>query len=203
MKFLALLLSLSVAGALLMALAPRLARAASIVMRDLSAGELARIEKGEIILESQTSSGANGSGSGLAIAFIQASKDKVIDTILKYEDYPKFMPHVKSTEVYKRTDSQVDVRFTVDVAFKKISYCRTIQVDRAAGTIVWSLDKTRKNDIADTEGFWGFKPYKNGIIVYYMASVDSGLAVPKMVEDYLTKRDLPNIVKSIRKRVEG
>jgi ribosome-associated toxin RatA of RatAB toxin-antitoxin module len=203
MKRFALLLGLAAAAVLLMAIAPRVAPAASVPMRDLSADELAKIEKGDVILESQTSSGANTRGRGLAIGFINASKDKVMDTILKYEDYPQFMPRVKSSEVYTRTDSQIDVHFTIDVAFIKISYYLTHQVDRAAGTISWSLDKTKKNDIAGTDGFWGFKPYKNGTIVYYTVSVDTGRAVPKAVEDYLTKRDLPNIVKNMKKRVEG
>jgi ribosome-associated toxin RatA of RatAB toxin-antitoxin module len=186
--------------------APRFAPAQQTPqMRDLNPADLAKIESGEIILESRTFQDAQGRtrGGGLAIGYIKTGKDKIIDTILKYEDYPQFMPHVKSAEVYTRTDAQVDVNFKIEVAFVKLSYYLTHKVDRANGVITWTLDKTKKNDIAGTDGFWGLKPYKDGTIVYYTVSVDTGRAVPKTIEDYLTKRDLPNIVKTMRKRVEG
>lgn len=185
--------------------APALAQAPNTQMRELTAAELARVEKGEIILESQTQTDAAGKsrGRGLAIGFINADKNKIIDTILKYEDYPQFMPRVQSTEVYTRTATEVNVKFTIKVVLVKVTYYLMHTVNRDAGYITWTLDKSKKNEIAATDGVWVFKPYKNGTIVYYSLSVDTGLAVPKSIEDYLTKKDLPNIVSKIRERVTG
>lgn len=184
---------------------PALAQAQNMKARDLTPAELAKIEAGEIILESQTQDDASGKsrGRGLAIGFIGAGKDKIIDTILKYEDYPQFMPRVQSTEVYNRTATEVDTKFTIKVVLVKVTYHLAHKIDRAAGTITWTLDKNKKNEIAGTDGVWVFKPYKNGTIVYYSLSVDTGLAVPKSIEDYLTKKDLPDIVRRIRERVMG
>jgi ribosome-associated toxin RatA of RatAB toxin-antitoxin module len=199
------LLTLAVTIVALAALAPTPALAQAQNMRELTATEQAKVEAGEIILESQTYKDEQGRsrGRGLAIGYIKAPKDKIIDTILKYEDYPQFMPRVKATEVYLRTDTAVNVKFTIEVVLVKVTYYLTHKVDRAAGIITWTLDKSKPNEIAATDGFWGLKPYKDGTLVYYSVSADTGRAIPKTIEDYLTKKDLPNIINSIKKRVGG
>jgi ribosome-associated toxin RatA of RatAB toxin-antitoxin module len=198
-----LLVSMLLAAAV--AACPASASAQGVKMRELSPAELAKVEAGEVILESQTYQDAQGRtrGRGLAIGFVKADKGRIMDTILGYEAYPQFMPRVKTTAVYGRTDTQVNVKFTIEVVMVKVSYHITHQVDRAAGTISWTLDKSRPNEIAATDGFWGLKPHKNGTLLYYTVAVDTGRSIPKAIEDYLTKKDLPNIVKSIKKRVGG
>jgi len=172
-----------------------------VTARPLSDAELAKIETGEIILESNTVRDAKGNAraTGLAIGFIDAPKDKIMDTILDYPSYPEFMPRVKAISLTGEGEHQV-VNYTIKVTLLTIKYAMVHQVDRAAGTIQFNLDKTKKNDIADSQGFWALKPHKNGTIIYYSVLVDTGMAVPKAIEDYLTKKDLPNLIAKVRER---
>jgi len=172
--------------------------------RDLTAAELAQVEAGEIILESHKFKNEAGEtrGRGLAIGYIKASKDKIMDTLLDYPSYPQFMPRVKKTNVYLNTPTQVNVQFELKVMITIVYHIKHT-VNRAAGTITWVLDKSKQNDIKDTTGSWVIKPYKDGCLVYYSVSLDTGRSVPGWLEDYLTKKDLPNVVNAVKKRIEG
>ncbi|MDP8225111.1 MAG: hypothetical protein P9L99_17250 [Candidatus Lernaella stagnicola] len=171
---------------------------------DLPAAELAKVDSGEIYFRSEAKKDAEGkvSGGGLAVGYFKAPKDKIIDTILKYEDYPQFMPQVSETEV-NHSGNEHNVKFTIKVFLFTIRYYMTHTVDREAGTVRFTLDKSKENDIVGTDGYWALKPYKEGFLVYYYADVDTGLKVPSKVQEFLTKRSLPKVVKAMKKRVGG
>ena len=141
-------------------------------------------------------------GRGLAIGFVKADKNKIMNTLLDYPSYPQWMPRVKKTEVYHKTPTQVYVQFTLKVVITIVYHIKhTINV--GAGTITWELDKSKENEIRDTTGSWLVKPHKDGCLLFYSVALDSGHAVPGWLEDYLTKKDLPNVIKAVKKRVGG
>jgi ribosome-associated toxin RatA of RatAB toxin-antitoxin module len=180
------------------------ARAAAVFSRSLSAAELAKIEAGEILLDSQKFSTPDGTtrGRALAVGFIRAGKDKLINTLLDYTSYPQFMPRMKKAEIYLTAGNVISVKFTIKVLVTVVYYLKHT-IDRAGGSITWELDPSHKSDIRDTTGSWYFQPYKNGCIAYYAVTLDSGYAIPGWLEDYLTKRDLPAILRALRTRVGG
>src|SRR5207245_7935597 len=84
-------------------------------------------------------------------------------------------------------------RYTLDLIFKP-----------AQRTVSWVLDKSRSHDIADTFGAWEFLPYSQGKTVRrYTTTVDSGTVVPRFLEDFLIKNDLPEVLLSMRRRTES
>jgi len=178
--------------------------AAPIFSRPLSAAEFAQIEGGEILLDSQKVSTPDGTtrGRALAVGYIRASKDKLMDTLLDYTSYPQYMPRMKKAEIYERTSAQVNVKFTIKLVITVVYHLKHY-FNRPAGTMTWELDRSKPNDIRDTTGSWFFQPYRNGCIAYYSVTLDSGHAIPGWLEDYMTKRDLPNILRALRTRVGG
>lgn len=176
----------------------------SVIQRELSQDELTRLEAGEVILESQKYENEAGEirGRGLAIAYVKANKKAVMDTLLDYPSYPQFMPRVKNTEVYLNTPTQINVKFTLKVVITIVYYIKHY-VDRDAGTIAWELDNTQENDIKDTTGSWLVKPHKQGCLLFYSVALDTGRSVPGWLEDYLTKKDLPNVVRAVKEKVGG
>jgi len=198
---LALLIALTFVTALA---AATVAHAGPVNARALTAAEQAQVEAGEVILESQKYQDAEGKtrGRGLAIGYIKADKTKILNAILAYETYPQWMPRVKQTSVYKNTATEKDVKFSLKVLIT-VEYHIKHLIDAGAGEITWTLDASKPNDIKATTGFWKIVPYKQGCLVYYSVTLDTGKAVPAAVEDYLTKKDLPNIIKTLRTRVGG
>jgi hypothetical protein len=178
--------------------------ATPVFSRQLSAAEFAQIEAGEILLDSQKFSTPDGTtrGRALAIGYIRAGKDKLMDTLLDYASYPLYMPRMQKAEIYERTPARINVKFTIKLLVTIVYHIKHY-FNRAGGTMTWELDRSKPNDIRDTTGSWYFQPYKNGCIAYYSVAIDSGHAIPGWLEDYMTKRDLPNILRALRTRVGG
>jgi ribosome-associated toxin RatA of RatAB toxin-antitoxin module len=171
---------------------------------DLPADGIAKVESGGIYFTSKTGKDAQGNvtGGGMAVGYFKANKDKIIDTILDYPQYPEFMPQVSAIEIIGSGDHQV-VKYTIKIFLFKITYHMKHTVDREAGVVRYMLDKTKENEIANSEGYWVIKPYKDGNLVYYFADVDTGLKVPGKVQEYLTKSSLPKVVAAMKKRTGG
>jgi hypothetical protein len=77
-------------------------------------------------------------------------------------------------------------------------------LDPEQGSVTWVLDHSAQNDIADTTGSWAVVPLKDGTetLVRYRTWVDSGRSVPRLAEEFLTRRSLPKIVEGLRAEVQ-
>jgi len=179
-------------------------QAASVFSRQLSAAELAKVEAGEILIDSQKFASPDGTtrGRALAVGFMRASKDKLMTTLLDFNSYPQYMPRMQKAETYQTTPTQISVKFTIKMLITVVYHIKHY-FNRAGGTMTWELDKAQKNDIRETTGSWYFQPYKNGCLAFYSVTLDSGHPIPGWLEDYMTKRDLPNILRVLRTRVGG
>lgn len=171
----------------------------------LTPANIAKMEKGEVVMLDQTYVDGEGKtrGKGLAMAMVNASPDTIWKFLGDFNNYPQFMPRVTSTKTYLSSGSKKGVYFTLKVAFKTVKYNCMHTIDKGTRTVKWELDKSKENDIAETIGAWIIKPQGEKSILCYTVAVDTGMAVPKVIQDYLTKKDLPNVVKAMKSRVES
>ena len=175
------------------------------VDKNLTAANISKLEAGETILLDQTYTDEKGQtrGKGLAIVLVNKPPDDVFTYIGQFGSYPEFMPRMVKSTVYKNEGSSVGAEYTLKVAWKTITYSCLHDVNNGNKTVSWVMDTGRKSDIASTTGMWILKPHKGNTILAYTVAVDTGMAVPKMIQDYLTKKDLPNVVRAMKKRVES
>ena len=170
----------------------------------LTREDVARLERGEVLLRNQVDKDAKGRGRGRAIVLIRRPPAAVWTVLTDYEKHTEFMPGVVRSKVYSRADRTVGVAYTLKVLLKSIRYhclCTAAPDQRA---IRWTLDKSRKNDIAGTTGCWEIRPHGDGgSIAIYSLAVDTGMSVPRFVQNFLTRRDLPNVARALKKRVES
>lgn len=177
----------------------------AVVEKNLTPANLAKLEAGEVILLDQTYTDAEGKtrGKGLAIVLIDKPPEEVWKYIPQFDSYKEFMPRMVASKIYLNEAGKIGAEYTLKVAFKTIVYSCMHYLENDKFMLRWELDAARKNDIASTTGWWKIKPYKGKSIVAYTVAVDTGIAVPKVIQDYLTKRDLPNVVRAMKKRVES
>jgi carbon monoxide dehydrogenase subunit G len=191
----ALLLSLSLASPMPSALAAV----------GLTAGEWEKLEKGEQPSRTEVVKVEGKSlGKGICFAIIEASEEKVIETVWKREKHPEFMPRVEKIQMASDDGTVSKFRVTIGVLWKKISYSLELERFEEKHLITWKMDKSVANDIKDTTGTWRFVPLgAERTLVAYDVTADSGVSVPQFLEDYLTRRDLPGILLAVKKRTES
>lgn len=173
----------------------------------LTEKEKTALEKGEVVVHKEVVDTPDGKkGRGHAWVVINKPREAVYEQLTTgYKDFAEFMPRLEKVEVKSLTATSMKVRSYVGVAFSTYAYTLAFKLDPAAYTLSWTLDRSEKSDIRDTAGSWKLHELEPGksTLAEYTISVDSGKFVPQFLEDYLTRKDLPEILNAIRKRVES
>ncbi|HOZ49706.1 MAG TPA: SRPBCC family protein [Candidatus Hydrogenedentes bacterium] len=174
--------------------------------RALPADTMARLEAGELVVTKKGEKNAEGntSGEGVVTGLIEAPADTVLDYLIRFETYPEFMPHVTALESTQDAEGVYHLAFTLKVVWKTVRY-HVLQY--RVGTerkFAWKLDTSKENDIRDTTGTWVLLEHgdKRTVVVYSL-NTDTGMSVPKFIEDFLMNRDLGGVVRALKKRVES
>ena len=188
-------------------LLPSLALAGPVEELDacLTPENLERLDRGELVVYKKGGKNEDGSSRafGRVLATINRPKDDIWQLLINDEEHLKFQPHLVSVERYETQEGDAGIKQTVRVAFKSFTYHFIEKHDKEGGVLTWRLDKSKENSIRDTEGSWVVRPHGDGrCIVMYTLAVDSGTSFPKFIETILFNKDLPNIVKSMKKYLE-
>lgn len=172
----------------------------------LTPGELIRMEKGGVVLKAKDHPAEDGTSSARVKAYcvINRPPEAVWTVMLNYHTFSEFMPRLEKVEVLEKTQGTMKVTETVHVPLGVIVYTIDLIFKPEQRTVSWTLDKSRKHDIAETLGTWEFLPYGHGkTMLQYTTSLDSGMFIPRFVEDMMIKKDLSNALLSLKRRAES
>lgn len=172
----------------------------------LTPAELTKIEKGEVVVKSETYPTGNGAhGSNVkAYCVINTLPEAAWAVMLDYHKFDQFMPRLDKVEVLEKTDRTMKVTETVHVALGVISYTIDLTFKPEQRTVNWMLDKTRRHDIAETSGSWEFLPYSQGkTLLRYTTTLNSGFFIPRFLEQFLLRNDLSDALSSLKRRAES
>jgi ribosome-associated toxin RatA of RatAB toxin-antitoxin module len=129
-------------------------------------------------------------------------KDKLLATIMKYEDYPEFVEGCESVQVERRLDGVVRVSYHVSQMSQDITYTLDHVENVESGTIEWHL--VDSNFFKKNNGKWEIKPAGTGKSeVLYSLDVEFKIPVPGFILNRLVKGSLPGMVKSFGKQANG
>jgi uncharacterized membrane protein len=171
----------------------------------LTPGNVAKMEKGEVITFKKGSKDAQGKSlaQGRVLAIINKPAPEAYAVLLQTEEHPKFMPRLLSIEKYYEEGNVKGIKETIKVVLSKVTYHILQEKNPDALTLAWKLDKTKPNDIKDTSGSWQFRARdEKSCYVLYSVSVESGAFIPKAIENFLMNQDLPEVVNALKKHIE-
>lgn len=185
---------------------PATAASADLLEVRLSDADWAKLRSGGIVLNDRIVHDAEGKahGAGVAFALVHAPTDAIWSTILDFDRYSEYFPRVTTCVRTLWDGHEVDASFRLRILIVNIDYSIRHFYEGGRGRMSWVLDPRKKNDIKGSTGFWEIHPEgKDGSLVEYSVTVDSGWLVPEKVEEFLAKKDLPSVVEALRKRVES
>jgi uncharacterized membrane protein len=161
----------------------------------------------------EVTNGKKGAKTFEAVGLIKATVSDVYQVLVKFEDYPKFMPNVSKCEVLQKTDDTAILNYTLSLPLGKTKKYRlkmTFQNDKRRATLKWKLIEwqglKKSETIEDTTGYWLLKAYPEKaehIISLYHVYTDPG-PIPLglgWIVDILTKNSIPDVVIKTRNRV--
>jgi ribosome-associated toxin RatA of RatAB toxin-antitoxin module len=131
---------------------------------------------------------------------INATPKKCYEVITDYEAYPEFLGNLKTVTVAQKKGETCEITYEIDL-IKTISY--TLKMNgKPPKKIEWSFVK---GDIMkDKHGHWLLEEVKKGVTkATYELNIELGLLVPGAITKRLVGKNLPEMLRSFKERIEG
>jgi len=124
---------------------------------------------------------------------MSVSADSLRETILNFENYPKFLPEVVSAEVASKKGKKILVNFELEL-IKRFKYQLEFDISDP-NYISWKL--VESDFFKTNEGAWKLtSPGKNETVASYEVDVSFGFMVPSWISKKLTEVNLPRLLES-------
>jgi coenzyme Q-binding protein COQ10 len=130
---------------------------------------------------------------------IDATPEKIFETLSNYEKYGEFLPEVKKARVSSRNGSTVEVQYEVNL-MKNIKYTLRMTEEKPK-RITWTF--VQGEVMKDNTGSWILEPAGTSTKVTYNIEIVLGPLIPKSIVNTLVEGSLPKMLEAFKKRVEG
>lgn len=127
--------------------------------------------------------------------------DRLWAVVTDYERYSEFMPKTVESSVEDREGNTLVFVTALGFPMKTVRYKLRMILDRAAGTITWTLVS---GDMRRNDGGWRFEDLGDGRTrITYSTLVDLGYRVPGFIAKALIGKSLPGVIETVVKRASS
>jgi carbon monoxide dehydrogenase subunit G len=173
----------------------------------LSDADLADALKGGIPARTEPFVAPSGksAGRGLGAVVIDRPIAEVWTHLSRYEDKAEYQPRVKSVTILEKLPDRVHAKFVIDATIMTAKYTAWFVFDPNAHVIHWTLDNSATdNSIAAVDGDYHlFEVGPSQTLLVYRTYVDSGRSISRSIQEYFTRKAIPNLLKAVKMRVES
>ena len=116
----------------------------------------------------------------------------------------EYLPRLERSTLFKKWDGGDQIEFQVSVLGIGISYRILGTRDKSQYYSHWKLDPEFDNDMKEVSGYWRFYWIDDKhTLARYGTWVQTGFGIPDFVQEYLTKKDLPNALSAQKQWIDS
>ncbi len=175
----------------------------------LSADQLAKMGQGKVALTTRKD-GETGKAVVTGVAQIKAPHESIWSIILDSRHSKTASSAVKEVLTHQDTTAPDGTRtmameWHLRVALSSIKY-HTIRIYHPRERYLnWSIDRSKKSDIADTTGSYSTHDSNSPgtVFLLYSARIDTGRNIPDWLEEDLTESGLKKYLQYVKRVAEG
>jgi hypothetical protein len=167
--------------------------------------QMAALEERRVLLRTPPQT-ANGSRTGRAEALVlfEQPRDRVLELLAAPARQAEYRPELKRLEVVAHANGVDVVEHEVRFMLTRLRYWTRQTVDREAGRIWWTLDPERRSELAALDGLWELQALdERRTLGRFTTRIDVGPALPAFLQDYATRRRLPEAMELVRRWVDS
>jgi hypothetical protein len=140
----------------------------------------------------------------VAYVLFEKPRSRVVHLLIQPERQREYRPELRHIEVVERgPDTRVD-EHRIKIMFTNVVYRLRVRRDRATERLSWHLDPSFDNDLRRMQGFWElYELGEDRTLGRFGSTVDVGRAVPRMLQDALSRKTVLRTVKNTRKWVDS
>lgn len=142
----------------------------------------------------------------LFVAFVifEATPEQAYRLLAETARHIEFRPEVRGMETVARNEIGNVDEHRMKVLFLDVAYRVQYRFDPARKTIHWELDSAYDNALRRADGFWEFYALEKGrALGRFGAVVDVGPALPKFLQTWVTRKNLPRTLERARRWVDS
>jgi hypothetical protein len=140
----------------------------------------------------------------VAYVLFEKPRSRVVQLLIQPERQTEYRPELRYVEVVERgPDTRVD-EHRIKIMFTNVVYRLRVRRDRATERLSWHLDPSFDNDLRRMQGFWELHELgENRTLGRFGSTVDVGSAVPRVLQDALSRKTVLRTVENTRKWVDS
>jgi hypothetical protein len=140
----------------------------------------------------------------VAYVLFEKPRSRVVHLLTQPERQTEYRPELRYIEVVERgPDTRVD-EHCLKVMFTNVVYRLRMRRDRETERLSWHLDPSFDNDLRRMQGFWELYQFgEDRTLGRFGSTVDVGRAVPRMLQDALSRKTVLRTVENTRKWVDS
>jgi len=174
-------------------------------LRSLKPALRAQLEKDrQVLLTDDQSTGKSFAGYIRALALFKQSKARTWALIAEPVKQPTYLPRLVGAKTLDTPPNGELVQFKLKIMFVNIVLHTRHWFYPEQSRVEWALDKSYKSDISTQEGYWQlFALTPDTVVGEYGTLVDTGVAVPHSIQDYLARKDIPGALEAFRAYIDS
>jgi hypothetical protein len=170
-------------------------------LRALSAEQRARLERDRLVM---LPSDAAEPGVAHGLVFFSQPSEAVWHLLTQTERQREYRPELTELTNVERAGNVAVDRNRISVMFIRLAYHLRYEWDPKAWRIAWSLAPGYDNDMQQVSGTWSLFELGGGRTLGRLASsVVVGSAVPRSMQEALTRKKVPELLDHVRRWVDS
>ena len=160
---------------------------------------LARLEQEHVVCDS-----ASDGRTVRALVLFERPRAEVLELLTSTTRQREYRPELTRVEVVDTSDHANVAEYKLRFMLTSLSYRVREAWDPSAGRVWWSLDPTFDNGLRVLDGLWELRALNDRrTLGRFSTRIDLGPALPAFLQDYATRKKLPESMEQVRRWVDS
>lgn len=177
---------------------------AAPVLAQLSAKERAALEKKGLVVSNSLAHGDDIKGVITAYLIVNQPKARVWELLRKPGLQELYLPRLEKSKLVREGENRWLGYFKIKVSFVTVEYQSDHVWWPESSRMAWALDPDYDNDLKVNEGYYHLYAIDDQTTLMELGTqLETSALVPRFVQEYLTKTDLPEVMAAVKKYMDS
>ncbi len=166
---------------------------------------LARVENEHVVmLDAAAAESADRVKVAEALVLFEQPRATVLQLLASTSRQTEYRPELKKLHIVEATEQSNLAEYNLRVMLTTLRYRVQTNWDFEQGRIWWSLDPSFPNEMKTLDGLWELRALDERRTLGHMSiRIDLGPALPAALQDYATRKKLPEAMDQVRRWVDS
>jgi hypothetical protein len=139
-----------------------------------------------------------------ALVLFKQPRDEVWSLLTSTTRQKEYRPELAGLEVIEAGDNSNVAEYSLRIMLRSLRYRLRQSWDPQSSRVWWSLDPSFDNDMRVLDGLWELRPLDDHrTLARFSTRIDVGPALPAFLQDYATRKKLPESMEQVRRWVDS